>query len=127
MHGVQRGSLTRECPGEGSLGPPRARFPRTQLGSGRRCAACGSAHTLPRAPLLLALLGTFSVAPVPSCSLVYKAMQLPEYQPFLEEAIAAEKESHKGARPYAFIADRLAVTIGTELSKLVPGRVRSVC
>lgn len=56
-------------------------------------------------------------------SLVYKAMQLPEYEPYLRDAIAAEKESHKGARPYAYIADRLAVNIGAELSKLVPGRV----
>lgn len=56
-------------------------------------------------------------------SLVYKAMQLPAYREYLDAAIADEKEATKGARPQAFVADRLAVNIGAEIVKLVPGRV----
>lgn len=50
-------------------------------------------------------------------------MQLPEYETYLREAIESEKQGHKGARPQAYVADRLAVNIGAELAKLVPGRV----
>eukprot|EP00887_Chlorella_sp_A99_P002925 scaffold24.g2925.t1 len=59
-------------------------------------------------------------------SLVLKAMSNPDYVHFLHEAIAAEKKARgpaKGARPHALIADQLAVTIGCELLKLIPGRV----
>lgn len=60
-------------------------------------------------------------------SLVLKAMCNPEYAKYLDQAIEAEKKagghSGKGARPYAGVADRLAVTIGSEVLKLVPGRV----
>lgn len=52
-------------------------------------------------------------------TLVYKAMQMPQYSPLLDKAIAAEG---KGAGISA-IADRLAVKVGSEVLKLVPGRV----
>ncbi|GAB4823262.1 hypothetical protein N2152v2_010308 [Parachlorella kessleri] len=57
-------------------------------------------------------------------SLVLKAMQLPEYHPLLLDALKNEKKTSTLAdRPYALVADRLAVNIGSELLKLVPGRV----
>lgn len=52
-------------------------------------------------------------------SLIYKAVQLPKYADFLDKAIAAEG---RGASVSA-IADRLAVMIGGEVLRLVPGRV----
>lgn len=52
-------------------------------------------------------------------TLVYKAMQMPQYSSLLDEAIAAEG---KGAGINS-IADRLAVKVGSEVLKLVPGRV----
>lgn len=59
-------------------------------------------------------------------SLVLKAVQMKEYEHYLREAIDQEKGSDNPvdpARPYSGIADRLAVNMGAELLKIVPGRV----
>lgn len=63
-------------------------------------------------------------------SLVYKAMQVPEYQHHLAAALAQDRERATrtaggggGSRPYAGVADVLAVNLGAEMLKLVPGRV----
>jgi transaldolase len=57
-------------------------------------------------------------------SLLYKAVQVPEYQHFLSDAIAVEDgPSDDTSRPYARIADVLSVNVGLELLKIVPGRV----
>lgn len=58
------------------------------------------------------------------CSLVYKAVQAPEYQGFLQQALkAAAGKSKDPSRPYAAVADVLSVIIGCEMLKIVPGRV----
>lgn len=59
-------------------------------------------------------------------SLVLKAVQQPEYQHFLKEAVEEDAKDPAPVtkeRPYAGIADRLAVLIGCELLGIVPGRV----
>jgi transaldolase len=57
-------------------------------------------------------------------SLLYKAVQEPEYQHFLSDAIAMEDgPSSDPDRPYAGIADVLAVNVGLELLQIVPGHV----
>jgi transaldolase len=59
-------------------------------------------------------------------SLVYKAVQEAEYQPFLMQALQ-EARNAKGPqdpnRPYAGVADVLSTIIGAEMLKIVPGRV----
>lgn len=57
-------------------------------------------------------------------SLVLKASQLPQYAPLIETAIAYAKA--QGGSKEAQIdnaADKLAVLIGTEITKVVPGRI----
>lgn len=57
-------------------------------------------------------------------SLVYKAVQEPKYQRFLSEALAAKGHGASDpARPYAGVADVLSVNLGSEMLKVVPGRV----
>lgn len=59
-------------------------------------------------------------------SLVYKAVQEPEYQPFLMQALSAArniKGPRDANRPYAGVADVLSTIIGAEMLKIVPGRV----
>ncbi|GBG00452.1 transaldolase [Raphidocelis subcapitata] len=57
-------------------------------------------------------------------SLVYKAVQQPEYARFLTDALAARGKGHgDAAHPFAGVADALSVNIGAEMLKLVPGRV----
>ncbi|EFN50875.1 hypothetical protein CHLNCDRAFT_33289 [Chlorella variabilis] len=58
-------------------------------------------------------------------SLVLKAMKDPEYARFLDDAVYQERRrgNPPGLRPHSFIADQLAVNIGTELLSIVPGRV----
>eukprot|EP00775_Hariotina_reticulata_P006112 gene6112-6350_t len=57
-------------------------------------------------------------------SLVYKAVQAPEYQSFLHQALEEPgSKSHNRKRPYAGVADVLSVIIGSEMLKIVPGRV----
>ncbi|KDD72662.1 transaldolase, partial [Helicosporidium sp. ATCC 50920] len=60
-------------------------------------------------------------------SLLLKAVDLPAYAPLLKQALSAEEASKRAPpgdkRPQALAADRLAVLIGSELAKEVPGRV----
>lgn len=59
-------------------------------------------------------------------SLVLKAVQQDEYAHFLQIALEEEKATPSPSdtsRPYASIVDRLAVLLGCELLKIVPGRV----
>lgn len=57
------------------------------------------------------------------CSLVYKAVQQPEYQRFLKAALDQDKGPRDPARPFSGVADILSVNIGGEMLKIVPGRV----
>ncbi|GMH33617.1 hypothetical protein BSKO_01451 [Bryopsis sp. KO-2023] len=59
-------------------------------------------------------------------SLVLKAVKQEEYAHFLKSAIEEEKANPgpiQLSRPHSAIADRLAVLMGCELLKIVPGRV----
>nr|QKY15000.1 transaldolase (TALC) [Polytomella parva] len=57
-------------------------------------------------------------------SLVYKAVQMPEYKYLVQDALSASKSSPTDpTRPYSGVADALAVNMGCELLKVVPGRV----
>ncbi len=57
-------------------------------------------------------------------SLIYSAIQQPEYQPLLEDALEdakkSEKERHKQLKHFL---DKLAVNFGLEILKIIPGRV----
>jgi transaldolase len=57
-------------------------------------------------------------------SLLYQAAQMPEYEHLLEEAIqhALQSSSDRAARAAAFM-DKLLVSFGCEILKIVPGRV----
>jgi transaldolase len=57
-------------------------------------------------------------------TLIYKAAEMPAYAALVDEAVAwgKDKAGTSEARAAA-VCDRLAVTFGTELTKLVPGRV----
>ena len=57
-------------------------------------------------------------------SLLLKAAELPQYQPLLREALAwAKQQSRDPEQQLREAADKLAVSIGCEILKLVPGRV----
>jgi transaldolase len=57
-------------------------------------------------------------------SLVLKASQLPQYAPLIEAAIAyAKAQGGTKAEQIDNAADKLAVLIGTEITKEVPGRI----
>ena len=57
-------------------------------------------------------------------SLLLKAAELPQYQPLLREALAwAKQQSSDPAQQLREAADKLAVSIGCEILKIVPGRV----
>lgn len=57
-------------------------------------------------------------------TIVLKAIDTPEYKDVVDEALAwGRKQSGDGARLAAATADRLAVSIGVELLRLVPGYV----
>jgi len=57
-------------------------------------------------------------------SLVLKASQLPQYAPLIETAIAyAKAQGGSKAEQIDNAADKLAVLIGTEITKVVPGRI----
>lgn len=53
-------------------------------------------------------------------TLVFQAIQLPEYRPLLEEAIAYARPKGK---KISVVIDRLLVNFGLEILKLIPGRV----
>jgi transaldolase len=57
-------------------------------------------------------------------SLLFKAAQLPQYRPLVEEALAfAEKRETERARQTALFMDKLGVNFGVEILKSIPGRV----
>src|SRR3954462_9454392 len=57
-------------------------------------------------------------------SLILKAAQMPAYKSLLEKAIADERKSGASGRVLVSqIIDRLLVLFGTEILKIVPGRV----
>ena len=59
-------------------------------------------------------------------SLLLKAAALPAYAPLIDAAIAAA-QGHDTALRLADAGDRLAVAIGAEILKLIPGRVSTEC
>jgi transaldolase len=57
-------------------------------------------------------------------SLILKAAQIPEYQQYIDQAITyAKQQSDNKEQQLVDAADMLAVTIGLEILKVVPGRV----
>src|SRR5882757_4335510 len=57
-------------------------------------------------------------------SLILKAAQMPEYKPLLEKAIADNvKSTTTGKALLSLIVDDLLVAFGSEILKIVPGRV----
>lgn len=57
-------------------------------------------------------------------SLILKAAEIPKYAPLIEEAIAyAKAKSNDIEQQLADASDRLAVNIGKEILKVIPGRI----
>lgn len=56
-------------------------------------------------------------------SLVYKAAQMPQYQDLLAAAINSSKSQGSSAEQLSAACDHLAVGIGLEILKIVPGRI----
>lgn len=56
-------------------------------------------------------------------SLVYKAAQMPQYQELLASSINASKSITNSAQQLSAASDHLAVGIGLEILKIVPGRI----
>lgn len=56
-------------------------------------------------------------------SLVYKAAQMPQYQDLLSASINASKGIANSAQQLSAACDHLAVGIGLEILKIVPGRI----
>ncbi|WP_108649983.1 transaldolase [Dongshaea marina] len=57
-------------------------------------------------------------------SLVLKAAQIPEYAPLIDEAVQwAKQQSSDPAQQLTDASDKLAVNIGVEILKIVPGRI----
>ena len=57
-------------------------------------------------------------------SLILKAAQLPDYQPLLAQAVAwAKSESQAPEQQVIDASDHLAMSIGCEILKLIPGRI----
>ncbi|WMC11535.1 transaldolase [Oceanimonas pelagia] len=57
-------------------------------------------------------------------SLILKAAQIPEYRPLLEDAVAwARARSQNTEQQLIDASDKLAVNIGCEILKLIPGRI----
>ncbi len=56
-------------------------------------------------------------------SLVYKAAQMPQYQDLLAASINATKDIANSAQQLSAACDHLAVGIGLEILKIVPGRI----
>lgn len=57
-------------------------------------------------------------------SLILKASEIPEYAPLIEDAIAwAKTQSNLASQQIIDAGDKLAVNIGVEALKLVPGRI----
>lgn len=56
-------------------------------------------------------------------TLILKAVETPAYADLVEEAIGWGKKQGVGDKAVHAVCDRLAVSFGTELTKIVPGRV----
>jgi transaldolase len=57
-------------------------------------------------------------------SLLLKAIQQPTYQPFIDDAVAwAKRQSQQPATQLTDASDKLAVNVGVEILKLIPGRI----
>ena len=56
-------------------------------------------------------------------SLIFKAAQMPEYQFLVDKAIADNRAKFSGDELLANVLDDLLVLFGTEILKIVPGRV----
>lgn len=57
-------------------------------------------------------------------TLIYKAVQLPEYRPILDKVIADNHRSGLTGEAFAkTVIDHLLVAFGTEILKIIPGRV----
>ena len=57
-------------------------------------------------------------------SLILKAAQIPDYQPLLNQAVAwAKTQSQEAEQQLMAASDKLAVSIGVEILKLIPGRI----
>lgn len=56
-------------------------------------------------------------------SLLYKAAQMPQYQDLLTKSLAAAKDVQGSAEQIGAACDHLAVAIGLEILKIVPGRI----
>lgn len=57
-------------------------------------------------------------------SLILNAAQIPEYRNYIDQAVAwARDQSRDAAEQVKYATDKLAVNIGLEILKLVPGRV----
>ncbi|WP_413740060.1 transaldolase [Sodalis sp. RH14] len=57
-------------------------------------------------------------------SLILNAAQIPEYRGYIDQAVAwARDQSRDAAEQVKYATDKLAVNIGLEILKLVPGRV----
>ena len=57
-------------------------------------------------------------------SLLYKAAQMSEYEPLVEEAIAyAQGKSLSGDQLINAVIDKLGVTFGCRILEIIPGRV----
>ncbi len=57
-------------------------------------------------------------------SLMLKASQIPEYLPFLNQAVAwAKEQSNDKNQQLIDASDKLAVIVGTEILKYIPGRI----
>ena len=57
-------------------------------------------------------------------SLIYQAAQMPQYQSLVEEAVQHARKKAKNKREeQSLLIDKLTVNFGTEILKIVPGRV----
>src|ERR1035438_2693770 len=56
-------------------------------------------------------------------SLIFKAAQMPEYQFLVDKAIADNKGKSSGKELLPMVMDDLLALFGTEILKIVPGRV----
>ena len=57
-------------------------------------------------------------------SLIFKAAQMPQYKPLLEEAIAsAQSESDDHGSQVDAVVDQLFIAFGKEILQIIPGRV----
>jgi transaldolase len=56
-------------------------------------------------------------------SLIFKAAQMPEYQFLVDKAIADNKAKFSGKELLAHVLDDLLILFGSEILKIVPGRV----